>query len=174
MRQGRRMPHPAATGRSALLSEQQHHHTTTAAPIDKVLARLEKVRANGRDKWMACCPAHDDRSPSLSIRETSEGVILCHCFAGCTAAEVVESVGLRLRDLFPWRPQTNQRAKRQGLPEWRRRKLLEAYEDEALIIRCFAGKLEHKETPTQDDCDRLALAWETRRAIAEELSGGAQ
>lgn len=32
---------------------------------------------------MACCPAHDDRTPSLSIAGGSEGRLLLHCHAGC-------------------------------------------------------------------------------------------
>jgi len=50
---------------------------------------------------MARCPAHDDASPSLSVREMSDGRVLIHCFAGCSAAAVMESVGLTLRDLMP-------------------------------------------------------------------------
>lgn len=35
------------------------------------------------DQWLARCPAHDDHQPSLSIKETDDGRILFHCFAGC-------------------------------------------------------------------------------------------
>ena len=38
----------------------------TAATI---LDRLDGVRPTGDGRWIARCPAHDDRSPSLSIRE---------------------------------------------------------------------------------------------------------
>jgi hypothetical protein len=48
--------------------------------------------------WMARCPAHDDRSPSLSIAERG-GKILLHCFAGCTQENVI--AGLRARGLWP-------------------------------------------------------------------------
>jgi hypothetical protein len=49
----------------------------------------------------ACCPAHDDISPSLSIREVDDGRILIHCFSGCEVHSVVAAVGLELSDLFP-------------------------------------------------------------------------
>ena len=68
---------------------------------DDLMSRLDKLKRVGRDRWQACCPAHDDRSPSLSIKLAQDGKVLVHCFAGCTAREVVESVGLRLSDLFP-------------------------------------------------------------------------
>ena len=38
--------------------------------------------------WTACCPGHNDRTPSLSISEAEDGRILVHCHAGC-AQEVV-------------------------------------------------------------------------------------
>lgn len=68
---------------------------------DQFLVHLNKVRSTGADRWQACCPAHDDRSPSLSIKLGEDGRLLVHCFAGCSAREVVESVGMGLADLFP-------------------------------------------------------------------------
>ena len=50
---------------------------------------------------MACCPAHDDRNPSLSVRRAPDGRVLVHCFAGCTLDAVLAALGLRLRDLRP-------------------------------------------------------------------------
>ena len=67
---------------------------------DKLISRLEGVRNTGQDRWIARCPAHDDKSPSLAIREIDDKVLL-HCFAGCDVYEVVSSVGLELSDLFP-------------------------------------------------------------------------
>ena len=66
-----------------------------------ILERLDKVRKTGRDSWLACCPAHEDRRPSLSVRETNDGKILVRCHAGCDVHEVVAAVGLELADLFP-------------------------------------------------------------------------
>lgn len=71
----------------------------------QLLDRLEKVRQTGPDSWSARCPSHQDRSNSLSIRET-EGKVLVHCFAGCSVHEVVGAVGLQLQDLFPPREST--------------------------------------------------------------------
>lgn len=59
------------------------------------LARVKKVR-NG---YMARCPAHADKTASLNIDE-KEGNILIHCFAGCSANEIVTSLGLTMADLF--------------------------------------------------------------------------
>ncbi len=68
---------------------------------DLLLAGLNKVQPKGEGRWMACCPAHDDKSPSLAIREMPDGRILLKCFAGCDAIDVVHAVGMTLGDLFP-------------------------------------------------------------------------
>ena len=71
------------------------------SPIDQVLPLLTKVRRRQPGQWSACCPAHEDKGPSLSLRETPEGTVLLHCFAGCAVADVAAAMGLELHDLFP-------------------------------------------------------------------------
>jgi putative DNA primase/helicase len=48
--------------------------------------------------WVARCPAHDDREPSLSIRDADDGKVLVHCHAGCDQARVIAI--LRSRGLW--------------------------------------------------------------------------
>lgn len=72
----------------------------TARPVETVLSRLRGVREVGPGRWTALCPAHEDRSPSLSIRETSNGTVLLKCHAGCPTAAVLTALGLSWRDLF--------------------------------------------------------------------------
>lgn len=67
--------------------------------IEELLTRLDKVSGK-HPKWMAICPAHEDRSPSLVISETPEGTILIHCFAGCGAGDIMDAIGMSLSDLF--------------------------------------------------------------------------
>lgn len=67
---------------------------------DEFLSKLKGVKSNGNRKWMACCPAHDDSDPSLGIAEARNGNILVKCFAGCSALDITNAVGLRLEDLF--------------------------------------------------------------------------
>lgn len=67
----------------------------------RLLDRLEKVRTVAPQRWMAKCPAHDEKTGSLSIRETDDGRVLLHCFGGgCPAGDIVAAVGLSLGDLF--------------------------------------------------------------------------
>ena len=72
-----------------------------------LLDRPEGVRSTGQGRWLARCPAHDDRNPSLSVRELDDGTVLIHDFAGCTAADIVAAVGLDLSALFPARTDAN-------------------------------------------------------------------
>jgi len=67
-------------------------------PVERVLVRLPGARRSG-GKWMAHCPAHRDRSPSLCISEGSGKRALLHCFAGCPIDSVLKALGLSLRDL---------------------------------------------------------------------------
>lgn len=69
--------------------------------IDNFLSQLESVRSTNKNQWKARCPAHEDRSPSLSVREVEDGRILVHCFAGCDVHSILSSVNLEMRDLQP-------------------------------------------------------------------------
>lgn len=60
--------------------------------------------------FTARCPAHEDRSPSLSIKETKEGRVLVHCHAGCPQDAVINA----LRGLGVWEGQATQQFPRQS------------------------------------------------------------
>ncbi|MBS0505527.1 MAG: toprim domain-containing protein [Proteobacteria bacterium] len=79
-------------------------------PLDKVHQLERRARTIveslqgtwSRGKGMCCCPAHDDRTPSLSVT-LGRKAILFHCFAGCSNEEVIAALdrqGVRSRDLF--------------------------------------------------------------------------
>lgn len=68
--------------------------------VNRLLDKLRKVKANGPGKWLACCPAHEDKTPSLAIRQ-ADNRILVHCFSGCGAADVIAAAGMEFGDLFP-------------------------------------------------------------------------
>jgi len=48
--------------------------------------------------WIARCPSHDDREPSLSIRDADDGKVLVRCHAGCDQEQVIAA--LRSRRLW--------------------------------------------------------------------------
>ena len=99
--------------------------------VGLILDRLEGVRKSGAG-WIAKCPAHEDRSPSLSVKEGQRGVML-RCFAGCCFAAIVESMGLRQSDTFYESlsaPQKQHRATKA---------LLKGVCSESLVIVCAAS-----------------------------------
>ncbi len=65
----------------------------------ELLSLLEKVEQKSTNQFMACCPAHDDKKPSLSIK-FDNGKILLHCFTGCTLENILSSLNIRKSDLF--------------------------------------------------------------------------
>ena len=64
----------------------------------EVLARLDGVK-QAKGGFVAKCPAHQDKTPSLFISEYEGKILLC-CYTGCSFADVVHSMGLRVRDMF--------------------------------------------------------------------------
>lgn len=74
---------------------------TVASPIDAVLSRLPDARQHGERRWLARCPAHADREPSLSVTEADDRKVLINCHAGCGTDAVVSALGLEMRDLYP-------------------------------------------------------------------------
>ena len=60
----------------------------------------KKARPAGRG-WITCCPAHDDRSPSLSASLGDSGVLIFHCHAGCPQERVIRA--LISLSLWPYR-----------------------------------------------------------------------
>ena len=54
---------------------------------------------NASGEYMCRCPAHDDKTASLCVREGERGIVL-KCQAGCVTNSVVAAMGLSMRDLF--------------------------------------------------------------------------
>ena len=84
--------------------------TTAHDIIADLEAKLDKCKRRG-DTLMARCPAHEDKTPSLSVKIGDSGDrVVMHCFAGCPTEDIVEKLGLEMRDLFDtddtWRSHT--------------------------------------------------------------------
>jgi hypothetical protein len=69
-------------------------------------ADLVQAQRIGTGRWKARCPAHNDRSPSLSIREGDGGRVLVLCRAGCSLDAILAALKLVKRDLFAGPPPT--------------------------------------------------------------------
>ena len=90
-------------------------------PVELILSRLPDAKRNGHG-WQACCPAHEDQNPSLSIADGDDGRALLKCHAGCATEDVVAALNLRMVDLMP--VATGQRTGSSGGPggQWADRK----------------------------------------------------
>ena len=88
---------------------------------EELLQRLDSVKKTGRG-YTARCPAHSDKTPSLSVREGERG-LLVRCWAGCTLKEVTGALGIRIADLFAdtITPSTGYRARMQRTHERQRK-----------------------------------------------------
>jgi hypothetical protein len=125
---------------------------TATALID----RLERVRQTAPGRWLAKCPAHQDRSPSLSIRELDDGRVLLYDFGGCQVGDVLAAVGLTVADLFPQRLAGHSHAATHSkIPA---RDLLEIVSHETSIVAVIVTDLIAKKTISDTDWQRLALA----------------
>jgi hypothetical protein len=124
--------------------------------IEDILARLDKVRRTGSNNWIACCPAHDDRSPSMTLHAADDGRQLVHCKAGCSFEEIVSAVGLG------WDPWFAPKQKADFLPAVRRpypaSDVLETLAHEILIVRISANDFIAKREISEEDWKRLRLA----------------
>src|SRR3954468_17762923 len=59
-------------------------------PSAEVIAEALGARRVG-GAWVARCPAHDDREPSLSIKEANDGKVLVRCHAQCEQGVVISA-----------------------------------------------------------------------------------
>lgn len=136
-----------------------------------LLDRLESVRQGRHGRWMAKCPAHDDRSPSLSIRETGDGTILLHCFAGCGAADIVAAIELELADLFPdaVAHHVQGRKRERARVDWRA--VVYAIRHDLIVLTLAAGKLRRHDPLTNDEDAALERALETVEQAVEKTGG---
>ena len=78
--------------------------------IAEVFADLVQAQCIGAGRWKARCPAHNDRSPSLSIRAGDDGRVLVLCRAGCALDSILSALKLARRDLFAGPPLSPQQA----------------------------------------------------------------
>src|SRR5690242_8937804 len=125
------------------------------------LARLERVRRTGPETWLASCPAHEDRSPSLTVRFKADGRILVYCHAQCGIEAVLGAMGLELSDLFPEKPLEYVAKERAPFPA---ADVLRAIADEANLLFIILHDVDWGVPLKQDDIDRARLAIDRIRA----------
>ena len=119
------------------------------------MSRVEGVRTTGHGKYVARCPAHDDKSPSLAIKECSDGRILIHDFAGCETEDVLAAVGMAFSDIMPEKIGLEHSYKSERT-RFDARQVLECIAHEVMVVAVIADKYAH--LVDADDDKRLTLA----------------
>lgn len=129
-------------------------------PVEVLLSRLQKVKGrNG--SWTACCPAHEDKGPSLAVREADDGRVLLHCFAGCPTINVLGAVGMDMSDLFP--PDEKRKnypveGKPKMKPAFYASDLIRILSFEALVVNICAYDMSIGKPLKEEDRERLKVA----------------
>lgn len=119
------------------------------------VTRLEGVKRTGPHSWLARCPAHEDRSPSLSVSEKEPEKLLIYCHAQCGIAAITQALGIEISGLFPPKLSEYQKRDRQPFPA---ADVLRALGDEVLVLAVFVHDLDMAVPLKQDDIDRARLA----------------
>ena len=135
---------------------------------DILLSKLEKVRRTGPGRWIACCPAHDDKTPSLRVTGKDDGKVLIHCFAGCTVQEILDALGLGFDALFPEKTVGNVAGSR---PPYPAADVLASLEVELLTIAITASDVAKGKPMTEAIRARLMLAVERTQRALEVVNG---
>jgi len=135
---------------------------------DGLIARLDGVKRTGSGRWIARCPGHDDKSPSLSIREMDDGRILLHDFAGCAVEDILAAVGLDFDALFPLKPIDNTKGERRPfLPT----DVFEIARFEISVVAIIAADLNKSKVVSESDYARVYVAVGRLNDIARAAYG---
>ena len=132
--------------------------------IQELAAHLN-AKPSGRGKWVARCPAHGDRRPSLSIRAGEGGRTLIHCFAGCSLKDILAAAGLHIADLFPGPPPSAEKLRDSA----RERRVLDEFERKRSAAQRAVNEKYRKLCAV---CDALGekLAWMPDSAESDALA----
>jgi len=136
--------------------------------VDLLLSRLSKVRGHN-GSWTACCPAHDDHTPSLSIRD-DDGRILLHCHAGCDVASILDAVQLEMDALFPPRPEPGPRPPHKRV-RFFASDVMRCLHAEALVVMVAAFNVKNGVKLSEEDYVRLGMAYRRIDEAMESVNG---
>ena len=130
-----------------------------------LLNTLVKVKQTNHSTWIACCPAHDDKNPSLAIRQVDDGRILIHCFAGCPTESVLNAVNLSFSDIQPEQLNGNNFKPLKRI--FNAHTALEILRYESLITLETAKSLDRGEILSEDSLERLKKCIERIERVCE-------
>lgn len=122
---------------------------------DILVDRLQGVKQRGPSQVMARCPAHSDKTASLSVKHCDDGRVLLHCFAGCEPDAILGAVGLEFSHLFPDRVTDHappQRNRPGAMDMWR------IVSHEMMVCAVVASDIEQSKSVSAQDWKRFSEA----------------
>ena len=132
--------------------------------VEAILMMLEGVKPSGKGRWMALCPVHGDKSPSMGIKECDDGTVLMNCFAcGANGIEIAEAAGVSVSELFP--PDS-------GRPTGPSREQRATIETDKVIILIYEADKRGGREQTLADYRRYKLATERHAAMTQHAASG--
>ena len=139
----------------------------------ELLPLLDGVRPRGSSKWLSRCPAHQDKSPSLTIAEGDRGLLL-KCWAGCTLEEITGSLKVSVKDLFFDTLETDSDQRRHAMEQRRQAKAREQAAYHAQGLRMDA--LREAEALIQAACCLSIEQWSDKQlnTVLERLGAAYQ
>jgi len=122
--------------------------------FEALLDRLDGVKPTGPGRFMARCPAHADKSPSLGVKDCGDGFTIVNCLAGCETEDVLAAVGLSFRDLYPEKIGSEHSYKpvRQRFDA---RQVLRVLRSETTLVAIAAENIAEGITLSDEDRDRV-------------------
>ncbi len=130
---------------------------TTSNRNGEILSRLQKVRRIGEGRYVALCPCHDDKSPSLAVTFKPNGVTLIHCFGcGASGLNVCNTLGIDPSVLFP--PSDNPRYEKQAKHHFDAWHVLPAIAFDAAVLLIAARRLNEGDKLPEADIEFLSKA----------------
>ena len=127
--------------------------------IHELIGYFQNPHKSGESEYQCLCPSHDDRKASLGLKELSDGRILVHCFAGCSAVDVLGAVGLNLDAVTPQRLGDFKPARKAFNPY----AVLKTISTETLLVALAALEMGSGKTLPEEDRVRLLKAAERLR-----------
>jgi hypothetical protein len=135
--------------------------------IELILGRLQRVKTSGKNRFSACCPAHEDRSPSLIVSENGDKIGI-HCFAGCGAADILAAIGLDFDVLYPEREDNEK-----GLKSWQRSDFEQQLKHARMIIKIYENDV-NRGAAIDSDNKKIALdAYNRVKQLSKRLKNNA-
>ncbi len=138
----------------------------------ELLGRIGRIRRYGA-KWVGHCPAHEDRTPSLSVRLGTGERVLLHCFAGCTFEAICRALSvdpLYLRGIKTTSLWSLRKRKKVGQP--RRAPEGRVALEEPFVTQLWTACRSRARSDEYVDEDREVYLYLNRRRLLEAIDEG--